>query len=521
MKIKLIVAPQTNPDPYWKPLPPLGIATITSYLKKKGHYVDQDDLDVKAIHADRTIQTPSLKINLAPFREIEKVRDYLLKKKQYPYLDAMVNRLLSWTNYKDFDVVAISIGTRAHQLMPAMCLAKKIKEETNSVVVIGGRRIYPEILKEYPFVDYGILMDNGENFEKLLRVIEGDSRVIKENIPNLMYRKENDVHIGPTYDFDMQAISYPDYSGLPLELYKYYPYQELDGSFPKEDILILPYYAVEGCVGRCAFCSGHAGKLGMKSPKKISKEIVRMKKDTGTNKFMLVSNEININYDFMKKISEALAPHKILWTDSARLDNFDKDLMKKTAESGCIQLTYGLESGSQELLERMQKDINLKKAAKILKWGYKAGIWSHVNVIAGLPYETDEDINKTIGFLNKNSPYINSLTVTKFYVAYNSPIEKFPEKFGLRLRQETQLRFSNVKFESFVFDEANGLKWEEKQLQQEECVQLIDKGYAKRARAVVPIPTLFYLYSVIGRNIRKIEETVQKFNLLKPYGMYG
>jgi len=520
MKIKIIVAPQTNPDPYWKPLQPLGVAVITAHLKKKGYHVDQDDLDIRTLDSNRNPKAPFQRINLEPFRNHEKVKAYLLEDKPYPYLEKMVKRLLSWTNYTGYDVVAISMATRAHQLMTAVCMAKKIKEETGATVILGGRRIYPELLRDFPFLDYGILMDHGENMEKLLRLMEGDS-IKAEDIPNLMYRKGKDVRIGPPWEMDPSSTSYPDYSQIPIQLYKYKPYKDLDDTFPKKEIHILPYHIIEGCVGKCAFCSSRPEKLRIKPLDKVDKEIGLLKKEFKTNNFMFTSNEINVGYPFMDKFTDMLIPHNILWTDSARLDVFDEKLMKKVADSGCIHLTYGLESGSQRLLDSLNKGVDLKKASKILRWGYKYGIWSHINLIAGLPFETDDDIQQTIDFINKHAEFMTTVTINKYFVAYNSEIEQFPEKFGLRLRKENQIRFSNVILESSVFDEINGLTWEEKREKQNKTVELIDKSYIKRARMVVPIPTLFYLYSVYGRDIKKIERIVDKFNLKKPYGRYG
>jgi anaerobic magnesium-protoporphyrin IX monomethyl ester cyclase len=520
VKIKIIVAPQTNPDPYWKPLQPLGVATIAAYLKKKGHKVDIDDLDIRTIVANRSKIAPSKKINLEPFRNTEKVKAHLIDGKPNPYLDKLTDRLASWTDYKGYDIVALSMATRSHQLNTALCLAKRIKEETGAIVILGGRRIYPQIIGEYPFLDYGVLMDTGENMEKFIQLIEkGDIK--EKDIPHLMYRVKDEVRIGPPFEIDLGNTCYPDYSGLPIELYKYEPYLDLDDSFPKEKIHVLPYHAIEGCVGTCVFCSSRPEKLRIKPVERIGEEVGRLKKEFNTNCFMFTSNEINISPKFLKGFTDAITPHKILWTDSARLDNIDKEMMKSIADSGCVQLTYGLESGSQRLLDSMKKGVDLTHAANILRWGYEYGIWSHVNIIAGLPFETDEDIKATIDFLNENSKYITSVTINKFFVAYNSVIEQHPKKFGLKLRRETQTRFSNVILESNVFDEIDGLSWEEKRDQQEKSVQLINQQYRKEAGAVVPIPTLFYLYSVLGRDLPKIEETVKKFNLMNPYGRYG
>ena len=214
MKIKFIVAPQTNPDPYWKPLPPLGVATLTSFLKEREFEVDQDDLDIKTIHGNRESFNRLDKLNLNPFRAKKKVKDWLLDRTSDNYLDYLVNKLLSKTNYRGFDVVCISMATRSHQLMPALCIAKKIKQDTDSTVILGGRRIYPEILEKYDFIDYGLLEDTGKSLLELLKYIKGDKSIKLSEIPNLMFRNNNQVRIGPEFKFNMDEINFPDYSGL-------------------------------------------------------------------------------------------------------------------------------------------------------------------------------------------------------------------------------------------------------------------------------------------------------------------
>ena len=521
MKVKIIVAPQTNPDPYWKPLMPLGAASIVSYLKEKGYEAELDDLDIKNIVAERELSNKYQKIDMEPFRQMDRVKEYLLGIKKDNQIEKMTERLLSWTNYEGYDLIAISMATRPHQLMPALCMAKKIKENTNATVMIGGRRIYPEILEEYDFIDYGMLVDTGPGMEKILKFIQNNKNIEKEQIPMLMFRKNGEVQMGPPPNIDMEKTRYPDYGDLLKNLYMYHSHSDFNKNYHPKKLLLLPYHAVEGCVGKCAFCSGNSQKLIPKSINKISGEIKQMKKEFNTDSFMFQSNEININYNYMDELTKELKKLNILWTDSARLDVFDEKLMKQTAESGCVHLTYGLESGSQQLLDKMNKGIDLEHASNIIKWSTKYGIWNHINVIAGMPYETDEDIQKTIDFINNNAENIHSVTITKFFIAYNSPLEKYPEKYGLKKRKTKQIRFSNVKMESNVFDEVEGLKWEEKQEQQEKSVQMLIENIKIPVRSVVAIPALFYLYSIYGRDIKKIKSAVKENDLLKPYGLCG
>lgn len=84
-----------------------------------------------------------------------------------------------------------------------------------------------------------------------------------------------------------------------------------------------------------------------------------------------------------------------------RCKNLDKKLLKKMKKSGCQGLMYGIESGSQRILDLMKKDYNLEEIRNIIKTTHSIGIKVCANFIVGHPAETWSDFYKTVIFLYK------------------------------------------------------------------------------------------------------------------------
>jgi len=89
------------------------------------------------------------------------------------------------------------------------------------------------------------------------------------------------------------------------------------------------------------------------------------------------------------------------WSCSARVDNIDENLLKLMNDSGCEEIFFGIESGSQRILDRVRKGFKLEQAEKAIKLAKKFGIKVTVSFILGLPGESKETIRETINFAKK------------------------------------------------------------------------------------------------------------------------
>lgn len=93
-------------------------------------------------------------------------------------------------------------------------------------------------------------------------------------------------------------------------------------------------------------------------------------------------------------------------------------------------MRYGIESGSQRLLDLMRKGYNVQTISNTIRYAFESDIWNHINLLVGFPGEEDRDIEETISFLEENANnYIHSVRMNPFYLSPDSPIARNPEQY--------------------------------------------------------------------------------------------
>ena len=88
------------------------------------------------------------------------------------------------------------------------------------------------------------------------------------------------------------------------------------------------------------------------------------------------------------------------------------------------------------MLRYIDKRIELDQVERVLEWCSKHGVWVDLEVIVGLPYETDERFQETLHFVLRNRSRINGLAINKYFVVPNSLIGLYPERYRLKLIRE-------------------------------------------------------------------------------------
>jgi radical SAM superfamily enzyme YgiQ (UPF0313 family) len=492
MKIKLILAPDFLPRTKFS-LPPMGIATLTSVLRKNNYYVGQDDLDIK-----------TRELNLSIFNNYDLIQEYLVKNKNDKNLFELFEKILSKTNYKNFDIIGISCVEPSH-LLPGLCIAKLIKQKTNSKILFGGRvGVNSELLK-YDFIDYVLNGDSSESILKFVKYLDKKENI--QEVPGLSYRKNNSIKTNQVFIPDINKVPEPDFEGFPLEYYSYNVFDTVDPyyetynkKFPinsKEKILVLPYLLNKGCPFNCSFCAVSASKnrnVFFKNPEKIKKELKYLKNKFKTKYFFFMDSTLNSDYKWLSEVCDEIKGLDILWSDSATPSLFQKGMLKKMRKSGCVRITWGVESLSAKILKKMRKAFNSQTAIETLKTASKAGIWNYTNWIAGFPHESQEELNETLNKIKLNKNYIDDYTVTGF-IFQASDMQNHPEKYGIEpIYKENYIESAKHRMITSSFNEINGLTWNEKQKQIENFRKKMVKTFEKSVPNVLPMHTVFYLY---------------------------
>jgi radical SAM superfamily enzyme YgiQ (UPF0313 family) len=117
------------------------------------------------------------------------------------------------------------------------------------------------------------------------------------------------------------------------------------------------------------------------------------------------------NFTFNKKrLNEflelmILKKMKVTWECESRIDGMSKELLVKMKQAGCVDLNLGVESGNAQVLRFLKKDITLDKVATVIEWCHDIGIHPIINMMIGLPNETDEDIEMSFDLIRKCKPF--------------------------------------------------------------------------------------------------------------------
>jgi len=174
-----------------------------------------------------------------------------------------------------------------------------------------------------------------------------------------------------------------------------------------EDILYL--VTTRGCVYWCEFCSTvrmHGRKYRMRSPKNVVDELEFLNKTYGVTKYTFCDDAFTVDQERTKELCREILNRglKIQWNCGTRVDMITEDLLREMKNAGCISVWFGVESGSQNVLDCMNKGISTEQTVRSLNWVREVGLRPVPNVILGFPGETKESAWKTIKFVEKISP---------------------------------------------------------------------------------------------------------------------
>lgn len=281
-----------------------------------------------------------------------------------------------------------------------LSLLKRIKKEIGSQIAVCGNypTVYPkEILEENDFIDY-LLFGEYEIAAKELIQNLIEKRSLKE-IKGLAYREGKGIVINEKRPLisDLDVLPYPDREDFPATLYP-------DFTLYSPCISLM---ASRGCPAGCIFCTErhimyNSPKYRMRSPKKVVDEMEFCIKKFKARQLYFDDMSFTVNKKYVQKICNEILKRKIkiLWTCMGDALFIDYPTLEKMRKAGCIGMKFGIESANPEILKKIGKPLDLKKAKEVVKWCRKLRIRTHATYCLGLPGENKETLKNTLNFMN-------------------------------------------------------------------------------------------------------------------------
>lgn len=195
--------------------------------------------------------------------------------------------------------------------------------------------------------------------------------------------------------------------------------------------------STKGCVAKCTFC--HRWDVGIRfvPVDLIMKRIERVKERYNVG-FLSFGDENWGSYPkWNEEFLEKIAKQDVLWrVGGVRVRSVNLDLLKKMREAGCVNVQYGMESGSQRILDVMEKNAKVEQNYDAARWTYEAGLYTGYALVFGMPGECPETVKETIHFLQEVTSFIpeppySRMSVNRLEALPGTPVYEYGKVLGL------------------------------------------------------------------------------------------
>lgn len=282
-----------------------------------------------------------------------------------------------------------------------------------TVTIAIGSHVTPmayETMNDYPTLDVVIRHEPEYTLREIVQTLDCNKTL--HGVQGSVFRHNGEVIANQDRPFipNLDDLPMPLYHKLPLEKYRI-------------PMIKGPYCFVvtsRGCPAGCRFCIKHVmwqNTVRSHSPERIFAEMKYLASLGVTNIHFyadLFTVDRQVVIDLCKLIVEDGTKFRL--TSNSRVDFIDEEMLEWMAKAGFWMISWGLESGSMDVLKRMRKGIHFEKTRKALTASKKFGIKNWGYFIIGMPGETVESINDTIAFA-KSLP----LTLALFHIAVPYP----------------------------------------------------------------------------------------------------
>lgn len=300
---------------------------------------------------------------------------------------------------KQVNIVGITSTTLTYK--SALKIIKITKEAwPKCITLLGGPHVSfwdKEALQECPELDIVVRKEGENTFLDIIERIEAGKDYY--NVLGTTCRKNEEIikNADRPYIENLDVLPFPAHHLWPLERLR------------KHGTIMFPLVTSRGCVYWCDFCTAvrmFGRRYRMRSPKNVVDELEYLQKRFGANRFTFYDDAFTVDQDRAVEICKEIKSRKLAveWDCETRVDMVTKELLLKMRDAGCVSIWFGVESGSQEVLDAMRKGISLAQTVKAFKWAKEAGLITVANVVLGFPGETKETIEETTRFVEKLNP---------------------------------------------------------------------------------------------------------------------
>jgi radical SAM superfamily enzyme YgiQ (UPF0313 family) len=331
-----------------------------------------------------------------------KIVDFDLEREKLPSLEEIIDRE---------QPAIIGLSALTLQIENAYEMARRIKSRRPEIrVVIGGP--HPSSLPESTLAESGGAVDIvvvGEGEYRLLDIARGTDL---PDIKGIVFRKNGSWSKTPPSPpiSDLDRLPLPARDLLPIARYR--------GWGPLKKSPSTHLIASRGCPYECIFCSEKSvfGKTHRsRDPARIVDEIEHLVRVYGMREVAFYDDLFTLRKRNVMAICREILDRKlaIQWKTLSRVDTVDAEVLRAMKSAGCWLISYGFESGSQDVLNNIRKRQTIGQCLEAAAWTRQAGIKTFGFFMIGNIGETEATVGETIRFARRLRPDYFQFTIVR------------------------------------------------------------------------------------------------------------
>jgi radical SAM superfamily enzyme YgiQ (UPF0313 family) len=367
LRVLLLIPPRKRSSVFLRTqyYPPIGLAYLAAYARQQAKQ-DNHSLDFKIV-------------------------DSLAEKIEFKDLPGII------TSYQP-DVIGINFYTENR--FEALKTAEIIKKSNRDILIVGGgphaTLATDDTLRNFGAFDLLVRGEGELKFYNILKACLGYGTI--STVGGVSYRDADKLIHNPDLPHikDLDSIPYPAHDLLKMDRY----FGSLDWTETTEKMAML--VTSRGCPYKCNFCSSAkvwGNRYRTRTPENIVGEIKQIKNFYQISAIIFFDDTLTINKKRTLTLCEEITKNQldIRWLTHSRVDAMNEEMMVKMKEAGCVGIMFGVESGSQRIIDEViKKKITVAQAKEVSHLSKKLNMTNNFSYIISHPQETEEDVEKTM-----------------------------------------------------------------------------------------------------------------------------
>lgn len=284
-------------------------------------------------------------------------------------------------------------------------LCKRIKASHKCTIIVGGLHVSikaDDFFFEGTPIDIAVAGDGQYPLVEIVTRLNSDKGL--EGVVGVVLQSEDGKLLmqGVSSFADWDTLPNPDYSELNMDYYS----KPHTGIIRNLIVSGIHIFTTIGCPFSCTFCANSNRKVNYRPVSKVIEEIEGLRDNYNIDSFYILDDTFLLKKSRAIEFVEGLRNRKIdlIWAMETRVNIFDEEMAKLISEAKCIQVDFGVESGSKEALIRMKKGITEEQILRAFDICRKYNLRTLANFMFNTPGETVEDVEKTLEMMRKTSP---------------------------------------------------------------------------------------------------------------------